>query len=70
MGIQGNRQIGNFKLFSLDGTLVGDYVPAKRLADNVVGMFDRVDQIFYTTPTASYATLGDSDCFYEVGNWS
>lgn len=70
MTVQGSRQIGEFKLFSLDGTLVGDYIPVKRLSDNVVGMFDRVDQIFYTTPTVSYATIGNADCFYEVGNWS
>ena len=65
-----DRQIGNLRLFNLSGTCVGDYVPVKRNSDNVIGMFDRVTQAFFTSATASYSTIGNPNCLYALGNWS
>lgn len=31
-----------------NGTLVRDFMPARRLADNVLGMWDKVNKVFYT----------------------
>lgn len=31
-----------------EGTLIRDFVPAQRLTDNVKGLFDRVNKVFYT----------------------
>lgn len=63
-------EVGQIKFFDLNGDLVSHYVPAVRDSDSVIGMFDIVEQTFYTCSTASNATIGDSNCKYRVGNWS
>ena len=62
--------VGYIKVFDSDGNLISHYIPALRTADNVIGMYDIIDQTFYTASTASYATIGNSNQKYKVGNWS
>lgn len=62
-------QIGTIKFYDLDGNLVSDYRPVVRNADNVIGMYETISGTFYTTSTASYATIGNTNCRYKVGNW-
>ena len=64
-----NQELGHLEFFNYSGTRVGDYFPVKRVSDNVVGMYDVVENVFYTTKTAAYATIGNSSCIYAVGNW-
>ena len=44
--------IGASKIFSLtfkkDGAVIADFVPAKRVSDGIVGMYETVDKKFYT----------------------
>lgn len=69
MRIYTTLQIGKIKFYDLTGELVSWYVPVVRKSDNVVGMYEAVDGVFYTTSTESYATIGDSAQRYAVGNW-
>ena len=50
-----NARLYYFKLFlkadaSSQGTLVRDMMPCKRRSDNVIGLLDKVNNVFYTTP--------------------
>jgi hypothetical protein len=63
-------QDGYIQFFNLNGEMVGYYVVAVRAADNVIGMYDLVEDVFYTCSTVSNATIGNSNCKYKVGNWS
>lgn len=62
--------VGYIKIFDSAANLVNHYIPVVRTADNVIGMYDIIDQTFYTASTASYATIGNSNQKYKVGNWS
>lgn len=64
-----HNQLGEFKLFN-GSDMVGDYIPCIRDVDNVIGVYDAVAKVFHTTSTVSYATVGDSNCMYKVGNWT
>lgn len=64
------NQVGDLKFYDLEGTLINYYTPVVRTSDNVIGMYDMVEGTFYTPTTASVATVGNSNCFYAVGNWS
>ena len=44
---QGQYYVEYLKLGS-GNSLVRDYVPAKRLSDNVIGLYDKVNDVFYT----------------------
>ena len=68
--LQRNIQLGYIKFFDLNGNLVSHYIPVKRIADNVVGMYDIVGQTFYTSSDEAYATMGGSGSYYKVGDWS
>ena len=52
LGGSGNGNIGKAKLYYCkiwdDETLVRDFIPCYRKADNVVGMYDLVNRVFYT----------------------
>ena len=63
-------KLSYIKFFDLNGQLVGHYFPVVRNSDNRIGVFDIVEQVFYTTSTASYSTIGNANCKYEVGMWS
>jgi len=62
-------QLGKTEIIDADGT-VDVYVPVLRTADNVVGLYNTTKGIFITCADTKYATVGDSDCAYKVGNWS
>lgn len=64
-----NLAVGVISLYDSDETLVAEYVPCVRDSDSVIGLYDTVGAEFYTAETVSYATIGDSDCVYAVGNW-
>ena len=63
-------QVGYIKFFDLSENLVGHYMPVVRTSDNRIGMYDIIEQVFYTTSTASYSTVGNANCYYVAGNWS
>ena len=55
-GATNNARIYYAKIWS-DGALVRDFVPAVRKADNVIGMYDRINDVFYTNDgTGSFTT--------------
>ena len=62
-------QCGYIKIFDASGNLLNHYFPVLREADSVIGMYDIVDGVFYTTSTASYATVGNANQKYKIGNW-
>ena len=56
------EKMGKFKMYSVkiyrpDTTLVRDYVPAKRLSDNAVGFYDKVNNTF--SPSATETAFVD-----------
>ena len=63
-------QQGYIKFFAQNGDLVGFYKVAVRDSDNVIGMYDVVEQAFHTSSTASHSTIGNSNQKYKVGRWS
>lgn len=65
-----HTQCGRVKLYDLSGNLVSDYIPCVRIADGVIGMYETVDGVFYTTSDASYATEENTNCLYTAGTWS
>lgn len=70
INLQHVAEMGWIKFFDLSNNLLSHYFPVVRVSDNRIGMYDIVEQTFYTTSTASYSTIGNSSCYYEVGNWS
>lgn len=63
--------IGIVKFYDVStDELIGQYVPCVRNADNVIGAYDTVTEQFYTTGTTSYATIGNSNLVWSVGNWN
>lgn len=62
--------IGILKAYNLSNELVGKYVPCVRDSDNQIGIWDTVTETFYTTDTASAATVGATGCVWAVGNWT
>lgn len=66
--INAGTNVGNIKIY--DGsTLIGNYIPCIRVADNVIGYYDVIENVFYTASDPSYATVGDSNCIYAIGDW-
>lgn len=65
-----NVKVGYIKFFNLSGDLISHYFPVVRKSDSVIGMYDAIGQVFYTPSTATYATIGNSNCIYSVENWS
>lgn len=48
------------KISDANGTLVRDYVPAKRIADSAIGLYDRVEKKFYENAGTGVFTAGDA----------
>ncbi len=66
--VNSGTNIGEIKIY--DGnTMIGHYIPCVRIADSVIGYFDVVEKVFYTSTNPSYATEGDSNCIYATGEW-
>ncbi len=63
-------EVGEIIVRDLSGNVINDYFPCVRASDNVIGLYDIIDDTFYTCSTVTYATIGDSGCKYTVGNWS
>lgn len=61
--------VGTLRVYDLSETLLSEYVPCVRNSDNVIGIYDTVTQTFLTTSDTQYATVGNSNCRYAVGNW-
>ena len=59
---RGRTNVGSFKIKKFDisekGTLVRNFIPCYRIADNVVGMYDLVGQQFYTNQGGGAFTYG------------
>lgn len=66
----GDCQFGILEVYDSSNNLVNKYRPAVRTMDNQIGIYDTIENIFYTCSTTSYATIGHADCKYSVGNWS
>ena len=49
--------------------MIGHYIPCVRIADSVIGYFDVVEEVFYTSTDPSYATEGNTNCIYAYGDW-
>lgn len=66
--VNSGTNIGNIKIY--DGnTVIGNYVPCLRVADSLIGLYDTIEKVFYTANTPSFATVGNSDCIYALGDW-
>ena len=62
-------KVGEIIIRNISGAVVSHYYPCVRIADNVIGMYESEDDVFYTAATANYATIGNTNCRYEVGDW-
>lgn len=70
INLHASAEIGYIKFFDLSENLISHYFPCVRKADNVIGMYDIIEQTFYTSSASQYSTIGNSSCYYSVGNWS
>lgn len=61
-------RIGDILFRSADGECVGYYTPVTY--DGKIGMYDQISKAFYTAETAAAVTVGNSGCYYAVGNWA
>ncbi len=59
---QGAGQRLYYCRFAEDGAIVHDYVPAKRLSDGVLGMYDRTTGEFKTNAGSGAFTAGPETC--------
>ena len=62
-------RLGNFEIKDINGDTLKYLVPVVRNSDNVIGVYDCVSGTFYTASTASYATVGNTNCVYTTGLW-
>ena len=58
-----NARLYYFKLFlkasaDSEGTLVRDMVPCKKMPDNVIGLLDKVNNVFYSSPNGAAFVAG------------
>lgn len=65
-----NIKVGRIIVKDTDGDIIQIYIPCKRTSDNVVGLYDTVEDQFYTTGNSTYSTVGGSGCVYSVGDWT
>lgn len=65
-----NVAIGTLKVYDLDNNLLNEYKPCVRNSDNLIGIYDTVEGVFYTCTTTNYAKIGNANCIYAVGSWS
>ena len=65
-----NHRMYNLKLYDENMVLVGDYIPCTKVINGAtrIGLYDKVTREFYTSSTASYTTVGNSNCAYRVAN--
>lgn len=65
-----NIEVGEIIVRDLSGNVINDYFPCVRTSDNVIGLYDIIEDAFYTCSTVTYATIGNAGNKYAVGNWS
>lgn len=58
--IYGTRTIKSFKYWDKDDNLLRDMIPCYRKSDNVIGMFDKVSQTFFTNAGTGTFTKGNN----------
>lgn len=63
-------KLGTLTVRDLSGNVINIYMPCIRNSDNVIGLYDIVEENFYTCSTVTYATVGNANNKYSVGNWS
>ena len=59
-------RIYTLKVYS-NTTLVADFIPARRNSDNVAGMYDAVNNIFYTNSGTGAFVTGPVNACYDTG---
>ena len=63
-------RVGQIKLYLVNSDSVdGNYIPCVRDADSVMGYYDLVGGVFYTTNDPDYATINGDKCVYDCGKW-
>lgn len=67
-------RVGTIKVYDINQNLINKYVPCVRKSDNLIGMYDTIEKVFYSTLSTAtnhrnYATVGNTNCIYELGNW-
>lgn len=60
---------GRITVMAIDGTVQEKYIPCVRDEDSVIGLYESVEGVFYTTSQPAWATIGNASCYYAVGNW-
>lgn len=65
--INRDSQIGDLVFRKENGECVGYYTPV--VYDGRIGMYDQISKEFYTSAIESATTVGNSGCYYAVGNW-
>ena len=56
----GKRTVKSFKYWDKDDNLLRDMIPCYRRSDNVIGMFDKVSQTFFTNAGTGTFTKGNN----------
>lgn len=54
-----NGKLYGFKLYNASGTLVRDYIPMYQISTDTYGLWDRVNEEFYTSPNGVKFTGGE-----------
>lgn len=65
--INRDAQIGDLVFRKENGECVGYYTPV--VYEGRIGMYDQISKQFYTSSAVNATTVGNSGCYYAVGNW-
>lgn len=65
--INRDSQIGDLVFRKENGECVGYYTPV--VYEGRIGMYDQISKKFYTASEVNATTVGNSGCYYAVGNW-
>lgn len=70
-----NGKLYGFKLYNASGTLIRDYIPMYQISTDTYGLWDRVNEEFYTSPNGVKFTGGErviadaDDNLYYIKNY-
>lgn len=64
-----NIKLGTLIVRDISGNVINRYFPVERVADHVIGLYDSVEDTFYTCSTVEYSTIGNANCLYGLGDW-
>lgn len=63
-------KIKSLKIYDKNGNLLGDYIPAQRRSDGVVGLYDQTNNVFRTNSGTGTFLYGSEFMYYRVnGTW-